>query len=112
MDTNDKRQETTIETLPGFKPLTVVPWRSGYGSDVLCDGITIGQVDETFHEQYKSTIADHFALRPGRGAAYQYHTNHDDAVQFIRDRWVAFIGELIVGGGPVWVACKIAGKVG
>lgn len=110
MDIN--KQEQTIETLPGFKPLTVVPWSSGYGVDMMCDGMRIGHVDENWRDQYRAVILDHFSKAHGRGAAYDYFETQDAAIKFIRDRWIYFVNELIVGGGPVWIACKIAGKVG
>lgn len=104
---DDKKEIKTIETMPEFKPLQVIEWKTGYGCDIKCDNVLIGVVDENWRDQYRAHVQDHFCRYMGRKLSYDYFEKHDDAVRFIRDRWVEFLKVLIAHPiGCICVECE------
>ena len=100
---DNKNEIKTIETMPGYKPLEVFPWKHGYGSDIKIDNIVIGIIDENWRDQYRAHMEDHFCVQIGRRWSYEYFEKCDDAITFIRDRWVIFLQTLM--DHPVGCVC-------
>jgi hypothetical protein len=87
----DNRPERTIETLPGFQPLHVVPWTSGYGVDIMCGDLVIGSINEGFRNQFRAEFNNAYTPHRGWHNTHEFCFDEKDAFEWIRKQWCAFL---------------------
>lgn len=90
----DINKEQTIETLPGFYPLTVVEDKTGYFCNVLVGDHVIGMIDEGTANNFRVRIDKAYTTQSGRFFTSDDFNTRDAAVKWIRDKWVAFVNDI------------------